>query len=531
VTTSELPESEIPQDRSITVVQRPNIGYDFYSYRVGVDWIRGRGGCKRLFLLNSSFLVTDREIFARALQEMIDRLSAVAIAAVTQSHQWEWHLQSYLLLLREDALTSDWFKKWLAGISPQNTKFETILKGEFGLSQTIVRDRVASAAIFRATRQETYRACRDWGRRLVKQGGLIGLAKLRPIRHLMEFNPVHFAARPLAERCGLVKAELLRSNPHGLDIGWVNDVASASQRDIIRKFVERSQDRYQPTDGGLTTLRSQQGNLPSCRLVYSGPLARPGVEVAVVVHVFYPELIPELCDILKNIVEPFDLFVTTPHEAAIPDIFDDFGPYAQSIAVALAENRGRDIGPFMSLHRRKLLEPYQAILKLHTKRSAYSDKGGYWRQRLFRELCGDSTTVQRILDLLRRSRAGIVGPHDYYLSHQSFWGGNREKVGILLKAAGVDRPVSDERLGFFSGSMFWYNPAALAPLHSIPDDLLIFEPESGQQDATLAHAFERIFCDIAREAGYVATSLVLEGEDVDVSDTDRHSVPVLAAPS
>jgi rhamnosyltransferase len=99
-----------------------------------------------------------------------------------------------------------------------------------------------------------------------------------------------------------------------------------------------------------------------------------------------------------------------------------------------------------------------------------------------------------------------------------------------LGVAGIHHTADVIPLGFFAGSMFWFNPAALAPLHAIPQGHLAFEPEAGQQDGTLAHAFERIFCNIARSTGYVTTSLTLGGEEIDSTATDCNTVPVLSAP-
>jgi rhamnosyltransferase len=182
----------------------------------------------------------------------------------------------------------------------------------------------------------------------------------------------------------------------------------------------------------------------------------------------------------------------------------------------------------MAIHRRKLLDPYEAVLKLHTKRSTYSEKGAAWRSSLFRELCGNSLAVQKTLNLLRSGHVGIIGPHGYYLTHKHFWGGNLKRVQSLLDVIGIQRTTDEPSLGFFAGSMFWFNPVALAPLHTIPEEYLAFEPEGGQQDGTLAHAFERIFSDIARSAGYSSTSLTLGGDEISHITTDYHSVPVLS---
>jgi len=145
---------------------------------------------------------------------------------------------------------------------------------------------------------------------------------------------------------------------------------------------------------------------------------------------------------------------------------------------------------------------------------------------LFMELCGTSKVVDESLELLRHNNAGIVGPHDDYLTNERYWGANRDNVRRLLNASGAC--VADPpELGFFAGSMFWFKPAALTPLHKIPMPDLAFEPEAGKQDGTLAHALERVFCTVARSTGYACTSVRLTEGDMKNSSTLINTVPVL----
>ena len=254
--------------------------------------------------------------------------------------------------------------------------------------------------------------------------------------------------------------------------------------------------------------------------------------MAVVVHIFYPELAGEIYDYIKNIVEPFDLIITTPHEGAVSQLIDIFAPLASSVAVALSENRGRDVGPFLAVHRSGMLERYDAVLKLHSKKSTYSDSGQQWQQSLFRQLCGNSQTVRRSLALLRDGTTGMVGPHDYYLTHPHYWGANRATVCALMQSlTPTTLKEEDVPLGFFAGTMFWFAPKAIAALHDIPDSLLTFAPENGKQDGTLAHALERLFGILPQLSGYTITSLALAGRSLNDVATLDHTVPVLKKPS
>ena len=531
VSTSQLQPRDVPSGPNIVTLCRPNVGYDFYSYRVGITELLQRCTPERMLLVNSSFLISRNETFRSTLNEMLNGLELAEIVGATESHQWQWHLQSYLIAFRGALLQSAWFQSWLNGIAPRDSKIETILAGEFGLSAAIQAQNLNVHVMFQPSRTSKLCAMMDWAIKSLSPRTVHKVVKPSFWRTLPQFNPTHFLAHELAKKLGLIKTELIRSNPHKLRLGWLRKVCGDVEYAQIKEYLRRSGEHYHSTPGSMTALVGKNLPWPSIRLIKSGPQRQTGVRIAVVVHLFYPELASEIYSLLRNIVEPFDLIITTPREGATVELMDMFAPIASSVTIALSENRGRDVGPFIAAHRAGLFEQYEAVLKLHSKRSSYSEQGQFWQQNLFHQLCGNSFTVMRTLDLLRTGRVGLVGPHDYYLTHPHYWGANRATVRHLMQSLFPD-PLLEEDLplGFFAGTMFWFNPEALEPLNQIPDALLEFEPEAGQQDGTLAHALERLFSLLARQAGFTVTSLRLNGQDMQSISTFDHTVPVLKAP-
>lgn len=531
VTTCEMAPQDLPSSPNIQIIWRPNIGYDFYSYRVGIAALQQQGGFERMLLLNSSYLITDGSRHRQTLADLLIRLEQADIVGITQSHQWQWHLQSYLLALRAEVLSSTWFQSWLSTVSPRNSKLETILSGELGLSSAIMTNRVKVDTLFQPSVAENRRAMALWGYKSLTLKSLPRLFRRSFWHSLSQFNPTHFQAHSLAQKTGLVKTELVRNNPHHLNLAWLPRVCPRLEFEAITCFVARSRAHYRSKPGSLTALETAASPLPRQRVIHSSPVGRPGVRVAVIAHIFYPELAAEIYDLVKNIVEPFDMIITTPHEGAVADLIDTFADLASSVTISLSENRGRDVGPFLAVHRSGMLERYDAVLKLHSKKSTYSDRGRHWQQSLFSQLCGSSQTVNRTLALIRSGKVGMVGPHDYYLTHPHYWGANQATVSKLARS--LAKPTLQEKdvpLGFFAGTMFWFSPKAVAALHDIPDELLDFEPENGKQDGTLAHALERLFGMLPRLKGYNVTSLVLAGRDFNEITTDSHTVPVLNKP-
>lgn len=523
VSTSHLPSTEIPGSSKITTIPRPNIGYDFYSYRVGLDEIARRGGASRLFIVNSSFFILNKEKIISTLNDML-RQDDTAAVGVTASHQVVFHLQTYLLLIGQNVLATAWFKNFINSIQPQNSKLETVVHYEVGLSRLLLANHVKLVRMFQPSLIDTLQATIKWVVKLVELYGLKGVFKGIPLKHIREVNWVHFGANTIANKFGFVKSEVVRTNPHNVDLGFIEKQSDPNLLDSMKETLRRTSANYEISGDGLSKLVLHK--FPLCQ-VRSGKVARPGVRVAVVVHLFYVDLLEEIYAELGNIIEPFDLFVTTPFEGAIPSIINKFSSRAQAVTVFLVENRGRDIGPFILLYRTGIFDPYTAVLKLHTKRSKYSNHGDSWRREIYRGLLGGSKLTLTITALLDQPNVGMVGIDRYYLSNQKYWGADKAKVKQLLFEMGVIEPGEEPQLGFFAGSMFWFKPLAFTQLKFISNDHLMFEPENGAQDGTLAHAVERIFCQVARHQGFIVTSPATAYVDMNGFDTESNHVPVL----
>lgn len=527
VTTCNLPDTETAQFDKVITIRRPNIGYDFYSYRVGLSYLDENMEVDNILLVNSSFVIVDCSAFTRMLQKMLKLSLDYDAVGITESQQIHWHLQSYLLLLSNRLLKSDWFKGFFENIQPLNTKLEIILSYEIGLSRALLSNNVKTLALFKPNALQNFLGEIYWMRVVARNSRWRDLLLGKPWQHRREVNWTHFGAKAIAQQFGFVKTEILRTNPHGISTNFVSRLSNPAVSASIATLLDNSRSQYQGGKDGLTTFVSKSLSLPASRAVQYGSAASEGVRVAVVVHLFYYDLLDEICTYLRGIVEPFDLYVTTPFEGDVHKIINATSTLAQSVTVWLTENRGRDVGPFIALYLSGALDGYLAVLKLHSKKSKYSSNGAAWRKQIYGSLMGDSLIIRRTINLFESKEVGVVGPHQFYLSHDSFWGANRDTVKNLLTLTGTIESDAEPELGFFAGSMFWFAPEALQSLRKIPVEEFKFEPESGVQDGTLAHSIERIFCSIAKSTGYKVTSVPLAGGDVSESNTLENRVPVL----
>lgn len=235
-----------------------------------------------------------------------------------------------------------------------------------------------------------------------------------------------------------------------------------------------------------------------------GPQApRPAVSTAIVAHLFYLDLLPEILDCRANLTHGAVLHLTVPIDRVAQARERIQG--LPSVIVHPCENRGRDIAPFVALLNAGTFEPYDAVLKLHTKRSPHLLDGEVRRKLLFTRLAGERNATWRMLAAFEDPLVGIVGWSACYRNAAAYWMTNEARVRAI--AAQMHAATDAVRLGFFEGSMFWFRPAALERLRALQLTTADFEPEARQLDGTLHHAIERCFTIAARADGFKVQGL------------------------
>ena len=220
------------------------------------------------------------------------------------------------------------------------------------------------------------------------------------------------------------------------------------------------------------------------------PAVAPGSVVAIC-HCHYPDLAPELAACLTALPRGAELHVSSS-DGAVLTAWEGFRRRAGApIRFHRVENRGRDLLPFVTVARGLTLDPDAAVLKVHGKRSAYSDQGDWWRRDTLRGLLPGPFAARRALRAFAADpRLALLGAPGSFIAHPAYWGDNRPRVSALMREmAGVEPAEAD--LGFIAGSMFWIRGGYLAAL--LPHiDADAFPPEPIGRDGSHAHALERV---------------------------------------
>jgi Rhamnan synthesis protein F len=254
-------------------------------------------------------------------------------------------------------------------------------------------------------------------------------------------------------------------------------------------FDEELSIRGSPPSYHVPDLSSLRGLLPRGR-------------IAVVLHLYYPELWSEFRDALGAIPESFDLFVTLTvgYSDQAADWIRVSYPSAQIITL---ENRGRDILPFITLINSGVLLNYELVCKLHTKRTVGRGDGDMWRRDLVAGVLSDSDFVRRVLAAFDKDpQLGIVVSDGSLRKDPKNWLRHLQRINELSARIGMPVIKNDDLYpGFPAGSIYWIRASLLrsiANLHLADAD---FEPEPLPRDGCMAHVIERLVGWVCHETG------------------------------
>ncbi|MEO1552029.1 MAG: glycoside hydrolase family 99-like domain-containing protein, partial [Pseudomonadota bacterium] len=306
------------------------------------------------------------------------------------------------------------------------------------------------------------------------------LTRLFPIRHYVLLGE----RAGLSPRAGFVPHYYLSANP---------DVAGAALRPLAH-YIDAGRREGRVTCPPSEVLVTPNTPFPSVR-----PQPRKAAH-AIVVHVFYPDLWPEIAKTLSALTFPFDLFVTLSDRGEeTDDLMLDIRKGFADARLLRFPNHGRDIYPLVHLIQAGALEGYRAVAKLHTKKSPHRSDGDIWRQHLVQGILPGAQAK----DLLQRFEADpsadVWVADGQVFSGESWWGSNKQGVEALLRR--LELPFDAKALRFPGGSIYWLKASVVSLIRGMaltPED---FTAEAGQVDGTTAHAMERAIGYLAQAGG------------------------------
>ena len=303
-----------------------------------------------------------------------------------------------------------------------------------------------------------------------------------PLRHYIVFGE----ARGFRPNPDFSPAAYLRYNPDVADLGmppFYHYVLAGHKESRVTKELPKIEE------------------LPEVeRKVLRFDADRPKARFAVVAHIYYPDVWEEFAETLSQLVIDFDLYVTLTYRGEESDTLSkSIRKQFPKAAILPVANRGRDILPFMTLVNAGALDGYEAICKLHTKKSPHRDDGDHWRRHLIGGIL-PKTGLKPLLNqfLLDDDSAFWVADGQHFTGTE-WWGSNFEVTRHLMRRLEIE--VDFDTLSFPAGSIYWMKPLMVGLLKAMKLEEVHFEEEQAQVDGTLAHALERAMGFLAMAAG------------------------------
>jgi FMN phosphatase YigB (HAD superfamily) len=232
------------------------------------------------------------------------------------------------------------------------------------------------------------------------------------------------------------------------------------------------------------------------------------LDVVVMVHAFYPDLLRPLLDAVRRLPPTSTVLVSVTNQADAVDAhlaIDDVLGIDRPRSIKIVPNRGRNFAPLLCSFGEELRD-HDLLLHLHTKKSLYSgNEVSEWRSHLVNSLVPSAAGVDAILSLFAGDPSvGVVQapPWQGFPLWGNHWLGNHGRGSELFELLGVHDRVAGGYLGYPVGGMFWAKVDALVPLLDLGLTVGDFDREHGQTDRTLAHAIERTIPAAAAVAGF-----------------------------
>jgi glycosyltransferase involved in cell wall biosynthesis len=246
----------------------------------------------------------------------------------------------------------------------------------------------------------------------------------------------------------------------------------------------------------------------------------PDQRAALHLHIHYPDLTPELFRAIAANQTRTDIFVTVSSDEGKREVTETAAGLGISIKdITVVPNRGRDVGPLLTLLGRRLVKDYDIIGHLHAKKSLslpYRLRKGDWRKvgAVWRSFCienllgGKHATMDVILGRFALNpKLGLVFPCD---PNTLGWTLNRPHAIALLERMGIVTELPQE-LFFPMGTMFWARTDAIAPLLELDLTWSDYPFEPVAYDGTILHAIERLLPVVAQHRGFETAGTYVPG--------------------
>lgn len=456
------------------IIQRKNIGYDFVAWQEGLEHI----GSEHLARFDSVTLMNDTcfgplwemaSIYQRFEDQPETDFWGMTNHRATKKHQE--HIQSYFMVFKQAVVISEIFRKFWQSVQVHENVQEVIDQMETKLTGLLLSAGFRYDVVFDTRDCETTHM-------------------LHP-----DFS-IFNLSQTLQHRVPFIKVKGIDLNQ--LHAPFVIDEIGRVSAYPKRLIIDHMTQYFNPTANYLLSYKYLE-DLPA--------VASVDKKIAVHLHTFYVDLLPDFLTVFKTFQFPYTLFITTDQESKVAEINDILEAYQMTAVIKVTGNRGRDILPMLKL--KKELSTYDYIGHFHTKKSKEADfwAGESWRNELIAMLAKPANLI--LANLLNNDQLGIVIadiPSYFRYTKVDPWYEFSlvEDMTALWQKMRMEKAIDFEKYSNFVMSYGTYTWFKYDALHQLFDLELTDQdvPAEPLPQKSVLHAIERLLVYIAWSNGY-----------------------------
>lgn len=161
VSTNINKESTLLIEQLCELVVRENFGYDFWSYKIGIEKVKNKKSLDSILLINSSVIYFNSDKLVNRFFE--NSPESPALHGLTESYQIEHHVQSFWVeFCSNQLINSKAFDIWWSEMLPISEQLEVIKKYEIGMSKYFKNIGVKLESLYkRSPENQVLAACRS----------------------------------------------------------------------------------------------------------------------------------------------------------------------------------------------------------------------------------------------------------------------------------------------------------------------------------------------------------------------------------
>lgn len=506
------------------LVVRPNEGFDFAAWREGILDVCGMDEVRsydELVLFNDSFfgpLYPFSTVFERMdAQEEIDfwGLSSHGAAPQEDTEDRPQYLQTYFLACRKRMVASSEFEQYWTGLKPCST---------FAEHANLIACRFTEHFANLGYTWTAYCPTFDLESEDISKN----------VSHHM-YDSYEMVARrgfPIIKRKTFtmpLRAFLMFSNATTLQdtLSYI-DEHTDYDTSLIWEYLLKNCSVSDIADTLCLTKVLPDSNSPQASPVVSESAPR----VAVIVHLYYPDLFATYLDMLQRVPDKTDIYITVSSSQKKEMLEQMVAQRCMDrCKVMLVASQGRDLSALL-LGCKDVVPNYEYVCFTHDKKTSHNQ---YVQQgRAFADLLSDGMLasqeyVNNVIDLFERNPwLGLAVPPRPYHGEgfkgiaSKYWMADYEQTLAVLSRLGIKVPINKAVECLSVGTAFWFRTKALMPLFEEGWTINDFPGEPLPTDGSFNHGLERCFPFVAQSQGYATCEIIPESMAAGIAQDYTH---------